>query len=71
MMEDEITIAFVTSPPVRVAAELARDWPTLPAAALRAILGHLIDRVEVTGRGKGEARVRVVAAWGEEYVYEV
>ena len=42
----------LATPPVRVAAGLARDWPTLPAAALRAILGHLVDRIEVFTLGR-------------------
>lgn len=61
----------LSAPPVRVAAGLVRDWPTLPPASQRAILGHLIARVEVTGKGGHHmAEVRIVTTWGETYIYD-
>ena len=61
----------LSAPPVRVAAGLVRDWPTLPPASQRAILGHLVARVEVTGKGvHHQAEVKVVTTWGEAYIYD-
>jgi len=61
----------VPDAPVRVAAGLLRDWPTLPPASQRAILGHLVARCEVTGRGgRHMAEVKIVTTWGETYLYD-
>jgi len=57
--------------PVRVAAGLLRDWPTLPPASQRAVLGHLVARCEVTSKGGHHmAEVKVVTTWGETYLYD-
>lgn len=66
----------MSGPPVEVAAGIAEEWDYLDARDRQVILRKVIDRILVdsagkNGAGKGEASIRIAAAWGEVYVLDV
>lgn len=63
-------------PPVEVAAGLADEWDFLDARDRQLMLRKIVDRILVdsagkNGAGKGNASIRIAAAWGEVYVSDI
>ncbi|KAB2341883.1 recombinase family protein [Actinomadura rudentiformis] len=55
----------LADPPVRVARDLVKRWPTLPPAVRRDLLSKLVKQVTVTSHGQGTADVELLTTWGE------
>ncbi|MEV5711242.1 recombinase family protein [Actinoallomurus sp. NPDC052274] len=55
----------LTDPPVPVARDLMKRWPTLPPAVRRDLLAKLIKQVTVISHGNGVADVKLITTWGE------
>lgn len=52
-------------PPVPVARDLLKRWPTLPPAVRRDLLAKLVKQVTVISHGKGRVDVELTTTWGE------
>lgn len=68
--------ARVSGPPVEVVAGIAKEWDYLDARDRQLFLRKIVDRILVdsagkNGGGKGDASIRIAAAWGEVYVLDV